>query len=396
MKVMKQIFIATILLAWTGIANAGFSGNVALELFLFADDAQFEEQFDDNATVSFKPKWFGEWNNGDDSWSAELFLRADDKDDERNHADIRELLWLHIDGDNEWRVGFNTMFWGVVESQHLVDVINQIDQVEGLDGEDKMGQPMIHLKRYEDWGVLDFLLLPGFRERTFQADTGRPRTPLIVDVDAASYQSSDEDSHIDYAMRYSHTIDELEFGFSWFKGTNRDPELVSGLNDSGQPVLIPHYVQMTQLGADILLIDEDWTWKLEIIHRDTDAIDYEALTGGFEYTFYGVFESDIDFGTLVEYSHDNRPQALRSVFDRDLFFGGRLAFNDIQSTELLAGFVVDTDKQSQSFRLEASRRIGDSWKGTIEAQLFNNIDEEDPLIAFEKDDYLLLEVARFF
>lgn len=374
-----------------GAAVAEFSGNVALEALLFSEEAQLENQFDENLTLSFQPKWYGEWNGGDDSWGAELIFRADDKDDERNHADIRELMWLHLDGDNEWRVGINTMFWGVTESQHLVDVVNQIDAVEGIDGEDKLGQPMIHLNRYHDWGVFDFLVLPGFRERTFQGVEGRPRTRLVVDADAATYQSSDEDSHVDYAIRYSHTIDDLDFGLSWFKGTNREPEFRV---NNGR--LIPHYVQMTQLGVDAQLIDEDWTWKLEVIHRDTDAIKYEALTGGFEYTFYGVYESDIDLGTLVEYSHDNRPEGQRGVFDRDIFVGARLAFNDVQSTELLAGFVVDTEKQSRSFRLEGNRRIGESWKGTIEAQVFSNIDDQDPLIAFADDDYLLLELARFF
>ena len=58
---------------------------------------------------------------------------------------------------------------------------------------------MIHLKRYEDWGVLDFLVLPGFRERTFQEGEGRLRTPLVVDTDRAEYESSDEDRHVDFA-----------------------------------------------------------------------------------------------------------------------------------------------------------------------------------------------------
>ena len=393
---MKTALLTTILVFWSGMANADFSGNVALELFLFAEDPRSEQQFDNNATLSFQPKWSGYWNDGDDRWSAELFFRADDRDNERNHADIRELLWLHIDGDNEWRVGINTMFWGVVESQHLVDVINQIDQLEGIDGEDKLGQPMVHLKHYEDWGVLDFLVLPGFRERSFQSETGRPRTDPPVDVDAVTYESSEEDEHIDYAIRYSHTVDQVDFGLSWFKGTNRDPEFVAGLNASGEPVLVPNYEQMTQIGVDILLIDDVWTWKLEMIHRETASVDYEAFTGGVEYTFYGIFKSDVDFGTLIEYSHDNRAQGERGVFDRDLFFGGRLAFNDIQSTQILAGFVIDTDKQSRSFRVEADRRLGDTWKASVEVQIFDKIDEDDPLLVFEKDDYLLLEIARFF
>ncbi len=58
--------------------------------------------------------------------------------------------------------------------------------------------------------------------------------------------------------------------------------------------------------------------------------------------------------------------------------------------------VYDTEKQSQSYRLEGNRRLGDSWKATIEAQVFSHIDDNDVLLAFEDDDYLLLELARFF
>ena len=43
------------------------------------------------------------------------------------------------------RLGLRKVYWGVTESQHLVDVINQTEGVENLDGEDKLGQPMLNL-----------------------------------------------------------------------------------------------------------------------------------------------------------------------------------------------------------------------------------------------------------
>ncbi len=375
---------------------ADFSGNVAIEFVSFDETAQFEDQLDDNVTLSFQPKWDGSWNHGDDLWSLELFMRADDKDSGHEQADIRELLWLHLDGDNEWRVGINTLFWGVTESQHLVDVINQIDLVEGFDGEAKLGQPMIHLKRYQDWGVLDFLILPGFRERSFSDREGRLRTPLVVDTGRAEYESSDGEQHVDYAIRFSQTYGDLDLGVSWFDGTRRDPLLLAGADDRGDPVLIPFYEQMTQLGIDAQLIYEDWIWRLEMIHRNADSNDRDAFVFGFEYTFYGIAESPVDFGALAEFSHDNRPEGEAGAFDNDLFVGGRFAFNDAQSSEILVGFIVDTDNQSRSFRVEGNRRFGDSWKATLELQLFSNIDEDDVLTAFEKDDHLLVELARFF
>lgn len=393
---IRELLIANLLVCSTLASGVEFSGNIAAEAFVFGQSGSSLEQFDENLTLSFEPQWTGDWGDGDDSWSTKLFLRADDKDSERNHVDLRELYWLHLSGDSELRVGVNTLFWGVTESQHLVDVVNQVDQVEGIDGEDKLGQPMIHLKHYEDWGVVDFLVLPGFRERTFQSINGRPRTPLVVDTDAVQYESSDEASHIDYAFRYSQTFDDLDLGLTWFKGTNREPTLTPAVNSNGQAVLIPTYNQMIQLGLDLQLIVEDWTWKLELIHRETNGDSFEAGTAGFEYTFYGVLDSDIDVGTLAEYSHDNRSPSQRGVFDRDLLVGARLAFNDAQSSEMLIGLVIDTEKQSRTFRIEGSRRLGDNWKGTIEVQTFSNIDKNDVLTSFSRDDYLLLELARYF
>lgn len=383
-----------LLISFNGFAE--FSGNVAIEAITFPEPAKFEDQFERNLTMSFQPKWDGDWNDGDDLWSAELFMRADNKDSQREHADIRELLWLHLDGDNEWRVGINTMFWGVTESQHLVDVINQIDGVEGFDGEDKLGQPMIHLKRYQDWGVLDFLVLPGFRERTFRGEEGRPRLPLVVDTDQAEYESSAGQQHIDYAMRFSQTYNDLDLGVSWFTGTSRDPLLLPGSDSDGEPVLIPFYEQMTQIGVDAQLLYLDWIWRLELIHREAEISDRDAFVFGFEYTFFGIFDSVSDIGAIVEFSHDNRPEDLRSIYDRDLFLGARFALNDAQSTQVLAGFFVDVEKYSRSFRIEASRRVGQSWKATLELQTFTNVDDSDPLAAFEDDDYLLVDMAYFF
>jgi hypothetical protein len=392
-----RVSLLIMLAGWPALTTAQeFSGNIAVETLTFRQPGQFPDQMDENLTLSFEPRWVGEWNDGDDAWSTELFLRLDNEDSGRQHADIRELLWLRLDGDNEWRVGINTMFWGVTETRHLVDVVNQIDLVEGIDGEEKLGQPMIHLNRYQDWGVLDFLVLVGFRERTFPAAEGRLRLPLVVDTSDPIYESSDGNKHIDYVFRFSQTYGNLDLGVSLFKGTNRDPLFVPGLDSNGQAVLIPLYVQMTQAALDLQLIVEDWTWKLEMIHRDTSPSAYQALTGGFEYTFYGVFDSDINIGSLAEYSYDSRDEGQRGVFDRDLFVGARFAFNDVQSSEILAGFVVDTEYGSQTFRLEGSRRFGDSWRGTIEMQSFFNIDANDPLAVLANDDYLLLELAWYY
>lgn len=386
------LLIANSTMVW----SVDFSGNVAAEAIFFEQAGKNPAQLHSNLTMSLEPQWTGDWSNSEDLWSAKLFFRMDDKDSERDHIDLRELYWLHLHDDSEFRLGFNTLFWGVTESQHLVDVVNQVDQVEGISSEDKLGQPMIQFKHYENWGVLDFLVLPGFRERTFQSINGRPRTSLIVDANAAQYQSSDGQSHVDYAFRYSQTVDNVDLGLTWFKGTNRDPSLSPVSNSNGQFVLVPTYNLMTQLGLDLQVIIEDWIWKLELIQRETNGASFGASTAGFEYTFYRVLDSAVDVGTLIEFSYDNRNASNRGVFDRDLFFGARFALNDAQSADMLIGLVIDTEKKSRTFKIEGSRRIGDNWKGIIDVQTFSNINDNDALVSFSSDNYLMLELARYF
>ena len=77
-----------------------------------------------------------------------------------------------------------------MESRHRVDYINQTDGVEDVDGEDKLGQPMLNLGLQRDWGDLNFFYLPYFRERTFPGTKGRLRAPLVVDTDRARYEAS--------------------------------------------------------------------------------------------------------------------------------------------------------------------------------------------------------------
>ncbi len=393
---LLRLFLCAYLLLPAWAQAMEISGNVALELQVYPNEAAFAEQQDESVSLSFQPKFRTSWNRGDDELVAEFFFRADPENDNRQHADIRELKWLHVGGDSEWRVGIDTVFWGVTESQHLVDIINAIDRVEGFDGEDKLGQPMVHYTRLFDAGVFHVFILPGFRESEFDSVEGRLRLPLPVEADQAEFESSDEERHVDYALRYTHFLGDTEVGLSLFKGTSREPDFQQRLDVDNNPFLVPFYPQMTQFGLDLQSLIGDWIWKWELIHRDQDAGSFTATTAGFEYTFYGILESAIDMGTLLEYSYDDRDEDEAGVFNNDLFGGLRFAFNDVQSTEILAGAIVDVENGSQTFRVEASRRIGQAWKLTGELQLFSNIDEDDPLKAFEEDDFLLIEMARYF
>ena len=255
---------------------------------------------------------------------------------------------------------------------------------------------MIKLSFEKDWGNVDLFILPYFRERTFPGEEGRLRAGLLIDDSLTQYESSDEENNIDVAIRFFKTIGDWDLGLSYFNGTSRDPVLTPAFNAQSQLVLAPFYEQIQQIGLDLTGTVEDWIWKLEIIQRNSDRENYAALTTGYEYTFYGVNESAIDIGIVNEYLYDDRANEATTPFQNDILLALRFNFNNEQSTEALIGFIIDADKQSQIFSIEANQRVSDDIKIELEVRLFNNIDSNDLVYSFRDDDNIKLSLSYYF
>lgn len=373
------------------------SGFVAAELRGFVSSAQFEDQFNGfQSSLIMQPEFRKQTANGTEQFSFIPFARWDSRDDRRSHADLREAYWQHIDEQWTLLAGVNRVFWGVAESNHLVDIINQTDLVEDIDGEEKLGQPMINLVTQQNWGNLSLFIMPWFRERTFPSEEGRLRSQPVVSRDAM-YESTAGQHHVDLALRYSHYIGEWDFGVYYFKGTGREPRFL--LNDNGSR-LVAQYDQIDQLGTDIQFTNGAWLWKFEAIVRSQNGDRFGAMVGGFEYTFYQIGDSAADLGLLLEYMHDGRnddaTKAPPVVFDDDVFLATRLAMNDTQDSELLAGVIIDRHDHSTMLSIEARRRLDNHWNVELESRWFLNTNENTLLSLLKKDSFVKLHLARYF
>ena len=393
-----KALIASALILVTGAASAGdweFTGFVGADGRAFLQDHRYPEQESGlNMSLIAQPELYWQDVSGDHRFAFVGFGRLDSEDDERTHADIRELFWGYSGDGWDTVIGFNRVFWGVTESQHLVDVINQTDLVEDIDQEDKLGQPMVNVNLDSDFGRFEFFVMPYFRERTFPGVDGRLRPPLPVDTDNAQYESSDEQNHTDFSLRYSHYFGDVDIGLSVFDGTSREPLLL--LAPEGDR-LIPFYQQMTQAGLDLQYTTDAWLWKLEAIHRDTSTDDFFATVAGFEYTKFGIGGSAADLGFLLEYLYDGRgEQSPPTSFDNDIFLGTRLALNDAEDTSVLAGVAVDLDTQETFFNIEAERRFGDQLSASLRVRAFTNAEEGDVFYAFSRDDYIQLRLDWYY
>jgi len=396
-KLFIPLASALVGLAFFNCANANeLSGFVGAQVRWFYEDAIDNAQKDLPVSLNAEPEWYADWSGGRNSFVFKPYLRLDSEDSERSHFDIREAYWLRVFDQWELGVGISKVFWGVTESQHLVDIVNQTDLVEAPDGEEKLGQPMIRLSTIRNWGIVDWFVLPGFRERTFPGVDGRLRPPLVIDEGNAEYESSAEQNHVDLAARWNQSIGQWDVGLSGFWGTSRDP-LFNVVDANGRQKLQPFYAQIQQYGLDLQAITGSWLWKLEAIYREGNFEEYSALTGGFEYTFVGIFERIWDLGVLLEYSYDDRSMAEAGALQDDLFIGGRFAFNDAASSEILFGVIQDFDYgDSRSSLIEVNTRVGSNIKLYIEGRFFESDDERDLLYVFRKDSLIEVSAEYYF
>jgi hypothetical protein len=371
------------------------SGNVRAEGRFFFNKPLFADQERHDIALAIEPEFYHETETGS-SFTFTPFIRADSADSERSHFDIRELNYLWVTDSWELRAGVSKVFWGVTEFLHLVDIINQTDLVEYIDGEDKLGQPMVHVSIPRDWGVMDFFILPYFRERTFPGEKGRFRSQIVVDTESVMYESSDKENHIDFALRYSHTIGNWDVGMYHFNGTGREPTFVTGLDSDGRPFLRPFYELIDQTGLDLQVVQGNWLLKLEAIYRSGQGESFYAAVGGFEYSSVNVASSGTDMGLIGEWAYDDRGKDATSGFDNDIMAGLRIALNDAFSTELLAGLITGLDNNDMSISLESSRRLSDNLKIEVDAFIVIDSSEDSIIHSFRDDDNIQVELSLFF
>ncbi len=395
------ISISLPLISFSGIAFSGWesSGSVSIEARIFPDSPAYAEQNDETISPSIviEPEFVYEWNKNQDRITVTPFARWDADDDNRSHLDLREASWLHIADEWDLVVGISKVFWGVTESLHLVDIINQTDTVEDIDGEDKLGQPMVNLNLIRDWGTIGLFILPRFRERTFAAFNARLRGPVPIDVDNATYESSRRENNIDGALRWSHTLGDWDIGLGYFQGTSREPRFLLAVNN-GQAVFVPRYDLIDQTSIDVQLTTDSTLWKLEAISRGGQGRRFTAAVAGLEYTFFGVLDSSADIGFLFEYLYDDRDMSMAPIVvtDDDVFLGARLTLNNSQATAFLAGAIIDRHSEETLFFMEAEHRLSDYWKFELQGRFFINIPDESFNAGFREDGFLNFRFSRYF
>jgi hypothetical protein len=375
--------------------SGAWSGFVSLDARIFFQSPKFAEQRDQNVSAAFKPEYYVDWADGTQQFGFSPFFRYDAQDDQRTHADIRELYWQAERERITAKAGIDVVFWGVTESQHLVDIINQTDLVENIDGEEKLGQPMLNVDYLSDWGNWNAFVLPYFRERTFPGKHGRLRTEPAVSTSNPLYESGSEEKHVDFALRWSHNIGDWDLGLAHFTGTGREPYLQVDTSAAGcgwfpitprstRPAWTSRLPKAPGCGS----------WSQSITR--TISMTILPTWGALNTPHLAWAGRPRDLGWLLENQYDERGDEAPNGLASDIYLGLRLTANDVASTMALAGIIYDTDTEAVFGNIEASRRLNEDWSLDLELRFTTNTDDDQNLYFVESDDYLGIALRRYF
>ena len=338
-----------------------------------------------NGSLAWEPGFF---MNVTDYMNFELILfgRVDQHDRNRTHGDIREGFFELF--FNEWTLGFgiHKVFWGVTESRHLVDIINQTDLVEDFDTDIKLGQAMVttsytqrqsgHLQPLRD----ELGAAAGVPGAAGTPHPSRYRSTTTCASTTRRWKAGPDRRGLSLVALHG----RLRLGLELLLRDRARSAALSDDERAGLPVLQPVYELIHQGGLDVQYTVEGWLLKAESIVRGGQGPTFGAVTGGFEYTFYQASGSIVDIGLILEYNYDSRNNNTFIIFENDFFTGVRLSLSDVGSTEFLVGSFIDAKDGSVFIAAEASRRFGDSWKILLEGRGY--IPQKDNVLQFFRND----------
>ena len=361
-------------------AATAIQGSVDTEVRLFDRSAGQENQ----GPVGLSWALQGQWRqNRDDDKTLEFllspYLRFDAVDSASRYLDLREARADLRIADNLFRLGFDVVRWGAVESNQLVDVVNQLDLRADVDGKAKLGQPMVAYSRFfGSVGRLDLMWLPLFRPRPFAGSSNRLSGGLTRASDVPDHGLGRFLRDDGAAMRWSGQAAGADWGLSHYRGLSREPSFALGR--------APVYRSIRQTGLDLQWPIGKMLWKMEVMHRRGQGRPFIAWIGGGEYT---IGQPEFDLGLLLEVTRDGRDAtAPPTRFADGWFFGVRIGVADAGSSEMLWGVLRDRQGASWAHKLEVSRRFGDHWRLSVVGRKVVSNDPSGPYAVLERESHV--------
>lgn len=370
-------------------------GEVGLEYRRFENDSS---SLSEETGVSIFTRIEGLYKDNIGKHTFRGFGRVDKEDPDRSIIAIEEahFNWmLGVEQDFEFLVGYKLFNWTATEAFHPADVINSRNFDSDIENLEKVGEPTIQMKWLLDdgafsiffWPLFERPKFPGYRSRLGtgtaidrpqlingqEVSTNYWKTQMGMRWQTTFFENADASFHI--ISHYDRNNPLLGTHQFTTIGTTNIPLDLAKLTTSPTP----YYFIVNQLGGTYQHPIGALIFKLEGAVRsysDTPNIltangvrttaNHSEFATGIEYLIPHE-TSGAESNLILEFNSifgvDEERRAELGIFQRDVMFAIRHAYNDTMGTELFASFFMDIERSNERlFTASYSRRLSDDWK----------------------------------
>ena len=327
----------------------------------------------------------------DASFRARVFSRLDPNDSGRSLITPEELYVNLEFGPVRVRAGWQMLNWTATEAFHPADIMNSRILDSSFENPEKLGE-LILTQRLDipngnvEVSVMPLFVAPRLPTRRSPLNLAGPGVPLgealVLEDDGALVNSR---LHGQWALQVQQVWGDADVSLHLVHQVDRQQPLFVFNPASG--MVHPIYQGVTQLGGTYAHVIDHLILKLEGAYRRFDRVSAQGALGavaqrdhvlislGTEYVLGlgdGSETSLLAEGQALIPTVPDYPEALEPLFQHDIMIGARHAFNDEQSTALLATLVVDAANPEQLLgSASISRRLGESWELLGGFRVFN-------------------------
>lgn len=238
----------------------------------------------------------------------------EDKDDNtRDYTKLNEAYLKYEGEDFEVKAGRDIKFWGALEIHNLTDIYNlKNTQYDTFDKDKKLGTKGVTLTKY--------------------------------------FENEDEISLI------RNKINDIQTNFIKYSGSR---DYIGALDFTFIATKNKDKNQFLNFNT---MVKDDTLYKIEYSYTENkDIANYYELGAGIEHTLYGLIGQK-DLGLIIEYYQSDN---YNLTYQKDIFTGVRLTFNDVQSSDIVTGIIQDRDTKKEGYSFEYNTRLFDKFKTKV-------------------------------